>query len=55
MVHSGSSPSHLDGVHTVFGEVLTGMSHVDAINIVVTGDNDEPIDDVRIITASVIE
>ena len=55
IVPSGSSPSHLDGVHTVFGEVLSGMSHVDAINNVVTGDNDKPIDDVRIITASVIE
>ena len=63
IVPSGSSPSHLDGVHTVFGEVLSGMSHVDAINNVVTGNNDDdsetsgdqPIDDVRIITASVIE
>ncbi len=63
IVPSGSSPSHLDGVHTVFGEVLSGMSHVDAINNVVTGNNDDdsetsgdqPIDDVRLITASVIE
>ena len=39
------------------------MSHVDAINNVVTGNNDDdsetsgdqPIDDVRLITASVIE
>jgi cyclophilin family peptidyl-prolyl cis-trans isomerase len=63
IVPTGSSPSHLDGVHTVFGEVLSGMSHVDAINNVVTGNNDDdtstsgdqPIDDVRLITAVVIE
>ena len=59
---TGSSPSHLDGVHTVFGEVLSGMSHVDAINNVVTGNNDDddstsgdqPIDDVRLISATVM-
>ncbi len=63
IVPTGSSPSHLDGVHTVFGEVLSGMSHVDAINNVITGNNDDdsqtsgdqPIDDVRLITATVIE
>ena len=41
IVPTGSSPSHLDGVHTVFGKVLSGMSHVDAINNVVTGNNDD--------------
>lgn len=62
IVPTGSSPSHLDGVHTVFGEVLSGMSHVDAINNVVTGNTDDddstsgdqPIDDVRLITATVM-
>ena len=62
IVPTGSSPSHLDGVHTVFGEVLSGMSHVDAINNVVTGNNDDddstsgdqPIDDVRLISATVM-
>ncbi|MFL2979906.1 MAG: peptidylprolyl isomerase [Candidatus Thalassarchaeaceae archaeon] len=62
IVPTGSSPSHLDGVHTVFGEVLSGMSHVDAINNVLTGNNDnddstsgdQPIDDVRLITATVM-
>jgi len=63
IVPTGSSPSHLDGVHTVFGEVLSGMSHVDAINNVATGNNDDdpdtsgdqPIDDVILITATVNE
>ena len=62
IVPTGSSPSHLDGVHTIFGKVLSGMSHVDAINNVVTGNNDDdestsgdqPIDDVRLISARVM-
>ena len=63
IVPTGSSPSHLDGVHTVFGKVLGGMPHVDAINKVVTGNNDDdestsgdqPIDDVRLISARVMQ
>ena len=53
IVPTGSTPSHLDGVHTVFGEVTSGMSHVDAINEVQTGDNDKPIDDVILLSVSV--
>lgn len=61
IVPTGSTPSHLDGVHTVFGEVISGMSHVDAINNVVTGNNDnddstsgdKPIDDVILVSVSV--
>ena len=63
IVPTGSTPSHLDGVHTVFGKVLSGMPHVDAINKVVTGNNDDdestsgdqPIDDVRLISARVMQ
>ena len=53
IVPTGSTPSHLDGVHTVFGKVTSGMSHVDAINEVQTGDNDKPIDDVILLSVSV--
>ena len=61
IVPTGSTPSHLDGVHTVFGEVTSGMSHVDAINKVKTGNNDDdsstsgdkPIDDVILLSVSV--
>ena len=46
----------------VFGEVMIGMSHVDAINNVVAFNNDDdestsgdqPIDDVRLISATVM-
>jgi cyclophilin family peptidyl-prolyl cis-trans isomerase len=38
----------LDGKHTVFGRVSTGMDVVDAIEEVETGPGDKPKDDVRI-------
>src|SRR6195952_5433873 len=38
----------LDGKHTVFGEVTSGMDVVDAIERVDTGPGDKPRDDVRI-------
>ena len=51
IVPSDSTPSHLDGVHTVFGMVISGMNHVDAISEVTTGGSDKPVDDVRLIQA----
>jgi cyclophilin family peptidyl-prolyl cis-trans isomerase len=38
----------LDGKHTVFGRVTSGMDVVDAISAVDTGPGDRPRDDVRI-------
>jgi peptidyl-prolyl cis-trans isomerase B (cyclophilin B) len=38
----------LDGKHTVFGRVTSGMDVVDAIEKVDTGPNDRPQEDVRI-------
>jgi peptidyl-prolyl cis-trans isomerase B (cyclophilin B) len=53
IVPSDSTPSHLDGVHTVFGMVTSGMNHVDAISEVTTGGSQgsEPVEDVRLIQA----
>ncbi len=42
---------HLDGQYTVFGEVVSGLDVVDAIQQVPTDTNDRPIEDVRIIRA----
>lgn len=46
----GGTP-HLDGQYTVFGEVVSGLDVVDAIQQVATDINDRPVEDVRIIRA----
>ncbi len=51
---NGGTP-HLDGTYTVFGEVVEGMDVVRAINLVATDDHDRPIDDVRILKATVLQ
>ena len=47
---TGGTP-HLDGQYTVFGEVVSGLDVVDAIQQVATDGNDRPLEDVRIIRA----
>lgn len=49
----GGAP-HLDGQYTVFGEVVDGIKVVRNINYVRTDDYARPIDDVRIIKATVV-
>lgn len=46
----GGTP-HLDGQYTVFGEVVSGLEVVDAIQQVTTDENDRPVEDVRILRA----
>ena len=53
IVPSDSNPSHLDGVHTVFGQVSSGLDEVTAISDVDTGDNDRPIYEVRILKVTI--
>ena len=36
-------PSHLDGVHTVFGQVTAGMDIIDGMGQVETGSGDKPV------------
>ncbi len=49
----GGAP-HLDGEYTVFGEVIDGMDVVDRIEAVQTAPGDRPLEDVRILSAQII-
>ena len=55
IVPSGSTPTHLDGVHTVFGTVTDGIEHVNAISEVQTGGNDKPVNDVSIVSVTITD
>ena len=46
----GGTP-HLDGQYTVFGEVVSGLDVVEAIQQVATDTNDRSVEDVQIIRA----
>ena len=50
----GGTP-HLDGQYTVFGEVVEGLDVVRKINYVQTDDYARPVDDVRIVKATVVK
>lgn len=49
----GGTP-HLDGQYTVFGEVVEGLNVVRDIDFVDTDDYDRPVEDVRIIRATIV-
>ena len=50
----GGAP-HLDGAYTVFGQVVEGMETVEKIEVTKTGRADHPVENVRILKATVIE
>ncbi len=50
----GGTP-HLDGGYTVFGEVLEGLEIVDKIAVVKTAAGDRPLEDVKIISVTVVK
>ena len=56
IVSPGSNPSHLDGVHTVFGSVHSGYSTVDYIDAVQTGGNagSDPVNELKIMNSYTI-
>jgi cyclophilin family peptidyl-prolyl cis-trans isomerase len=50
----GGTPS-LDSKYTVFGEVIKGLEVIDSIAAVATGERNRPVEDVKIIKASLIK
>jgi cyclophilin family peptidyl-prolyl cis-trans isomerase len=52
IVPSDSTPSHLDGVHTVFGMVTAGLDDVTAISDV-SIDGESPVHEVRLISVDI--
>jgi len=48
------SPSHLDGKYTAFGQLLEGISVLDAIGSVKTGANNRPVQNVTIKKISIV-
>ena len=50
----GGAP-HLDGSYTVFGQVVSGMATVEKIEGTKTGKADRPVENVRILKATVLE
>jgi len=53
IVPEDSTPSHLDGQHTVFGKVSSGLSSVTAISDVDTDNSDRPIYEVRLLSVTI--
>uniref|UniRef100_L2FW22 Peptidyl-prolyl cis-trans isomerase n=1 Tax=Colletotrichum fructicola (strain Nara gc5) TaxID=1213859 RepID=L2FW22_COLFN len=45
----------LDGKHTIFGRVKSGLSVVKRMGLVKTGPEDRPLQEVKIVRASVVE
>ena len=50
----GGAP-HLDGEYTIFGQVLEGIETVEKIELTKTGRADRPVENIRILKATVLE
>ena len=55
IVPTGSNPSHLDGVHTVFGMVTDGIEAITEISEVETGQGDKPVRDVTLVSVEITD
>ena len=53
IIPEDSNPTHLNGVHTVFGKVTEGCEHITTISEVATEGSDRPILPVIIYSATV--
>jgi len=55
IVHNSKGTPHLDGLHTVFGETIDGFDVIDKIASVQTATANRPVEDVKIIKASIVK
>jgi peptidyl-prolyl cis-trans isomerase B (cyclophilin B) len=55
IVHNDNGTPHLDGAYTVFGETIEGFDVIDKIAAVKTAMADRPVEDVKIIKASIVK
>lgn len=53
-ITTGEAP-HLNNKHVVFGEVIIGFDVVDALNEVDTGENDRPIENIKILNCGLFD
>jgi len=54
LIPKDSAPNWLDGVHTVFGQITSGCDHVSNIAEVATGQNDRPVEEVELVSATFV-
>ena len=52
LVPEDSNPTHLDGVHTVFGDIVDGCEHVKSISEIATSQGDSPINPVTLVSVT---
>ena len=52
--NNGQGPNWLDGVHTVFGTITSGCDIVTDISHVETGQNDKPLSNVNLVSATFV-
>jgi cyclophilin family peptidyl-prolyl cis-trans isomerase len=55
IVHNESSCQQLNGGYTVYGEVIEGLEIIDKIATVKTDANNRPVEDVKIISVSIVK
>jgi peptidyl-prolyl cis-trans isomerase B (cyclophilin B) len=55
IVHDASRCVHLDGAYTVYGEVIEGLDVIDKIATVKTAPGDRPVEDVKIISVTIVK
>ena len=55
IVHNNNGTPHLDGEYTVYGEVIEGLEVIDKIATVKTGTGDRPVEDVKIISVTIVK